>query len=444
MITKKTVILLFITLFLGRAGVGFAQDFARLGERTIMGTARYVGMGGAMTAVGADPSAALDNPAGLGLYRRSEFLLTLDYMTDKAWQKGADKTDRRWLFMAPNASAVFCVPTQNAEGVLFHNFMVSYQRVHTFNRTLMAGATNAPSLGTLFASTEVDLGINYCSDRYNASNQLRVWEIGYVNAYAFDWSVNISDRWYVGLGLRVHSFSLSSEAEYTEYFDRWSPKGATYYNANDTKVLYTGAGCSLSAGLLYRPVRWLRLGFGLQTPSVGSFTTSTVGTLYAQTDTLMSTNAPDLRSVASDFHMPLHTSLSMAFQIRQYALIALQYDFRHQPGEGNTHSLRAGVEVVPVAGLYINAGYVYESPFRKTNTIVPIDPQLNRQDTYFRHPRWSQYISGAVGYRGEHFIVQAAYQFRMQRLHLTAHENMQPFDMQADTHRVVLTFGWHR
>jgi hypothetical protein len=43
-----------------------------------MGTARYVGMGGAMTAIGGDPSAAIDNPAGLGLYRRSEISVTID------------------------------------------------------------------------------------------------------------------------------------------------------------------------------------------------------------------------------------------------------------------------------------------------------------------------------------------------------------------------------
>ena len=47
-----------------------AQDFSRMSERSIMGTARYVGMSGAMTAIGGDPSACLDNPAGLGLYRR--------------------------------------------------------------------------------------------------------------------------------------------------------------------------------------------------------------------------------------------------------------------------------------------------------------------------------------------------------------------------------------
>ena len=54
-----------------------AQDDARLCEQTLTGTARYMGFGGAMTAIGGDPSAVRVNPAGLGLYRRMEVLVTM-------------------------------------------------------------------------------------------------------------------------------------------------------------------------------------------------------------------------------------------------------------------------------------------------------------------------------------------------------------------------------
>ena len=37
----------------------FSQDYARLSEQGVYGTARYVGFGGAMTAIGGDPSAVL-------------------------------------------------------------------------------------------------------------------------------------------------------------------------------------------------------------------------------------------------------------------------------------------------------------------------------------------------------------------------------------------------
>ena len=44
-----------------------------------VGTARSLGLAGAFSAVGADMSAAALNPAGLGLYNRSEFVITPAY-----------------------------------------------------------------------------------------------------------------------------------------------------------------------------------------------------------------------------------------------------------------------------------------------------------------------------------------------------------------------------
>lgn len=410
----------------------FSQDYARLSERTVMGTARYVGMGGAMTAVGADPSAVLDNVAGLGLYRRPEVMITFDYVA-------------RSIFMSPQASAIFSFQTGRVSGVLFHNFMIGYHRVHCFNNSMRAVGDRGPSLGALFATTSANMGIDYTTDRYHAGDSLSVEERGYVNEYTFDWAMNISDRWYFGLGLHVQSFSMSSDGDYYEAFDKRNAYLQTYFNHSRTSLLLNGAGCTLATGLIYRPLSWLRLGFGLETPSVGNMTTSSTGSFDALTDSLRrGTDAPYLRPVTSAFHMPLRLSTSVAFQIKNYAMIALQYDYRHLIDRVyDVHSLRAGVEVVPYPGLYINAGYIFESPFKNSMPAYTIDPTLDRQDAYYQYPHWQQYISGGIGYRGNYLIVQAAYQFRMNRYRLYAHQNAEPYSMAQDTHRIVLTLAWH-
>jgi hypothetical protein len=395
-----------------------------------MGTARYVGMGGAMSAVGGDPSAVMDNTAGLGLYRRIETLVSFDFSG---------------RFMVPHASVVFCLPTANSDehsGVQCHNIMLSYNRRHSFYRSLEPVSSGDVSLGSLFAATGVNLGIPYTTDLYNKANSLRLEERGYVNEYAINWAMNIANRWYWGVGLQVNSFSFSSDGDYVETFAYKNADGKHYYNRNRTSVLITGAGCSLSTGVIWRPLSWLRLGFGFRTPSFNSLTLTTGGTLDALTDSLRWSDAPNLTTRLSDFHMPLHTSTSVAFQIRHYALIALQHDFRYVKGVPAVHSFRAGVEVVPVAGLYINAGYVFESAFRKAK-MVAIDPTLDRQDAYFWHDRWQQYISGGVGFRGKYLIAQLAYQYHMHRQHLYAHELAVPYQLKSDSHRVVLTLGWH-
>lgn len=425
----------------------WSQDFARMGERSIMGTARYVGMSGAMSAIGADPSATLDNVAGLGMYRRAEILVSFDYMADRAWQVGVpDTKGRARLFMAPQAALVLSFPTNKVTGIQYHNVQISYQRIHAYNRALRGTAENGPSLGALFATTTANLGGPYCQDRLNASEQMDLFESGYVNEYAFDWAMNISNRWYVGAGLRINSFSMSSEGKYQEWFDHYNTKGDMFYNYSQTRVLFNGVGASLAVGAIYRPAQWFRLGFGLETPSVSTFRTSTTGYFEAQADSVApGSSSTNLPREFSGFHMPLHLSTSAAFQITNYALIAFQYDYFHQPGEIDRHSLRAGVEVVPYPGVYLNAGYAYESPFRKSYPLKEMDMSLERQDTYSLRTHRTQYISGAVGYRGRYLLVQAAYQYRMQRVKIWAHEAVNaPYDINADTHRVVVTIGWHR
>ncbi|MGB4535138.1 MAG: hypothetical protein WBI34_03120, partial [Tenuifilaceae bacterium] len=52
------------------------QDALRLSQSLNSGTARFVSMGGAFGALGADFSSLSFNPAGLGVYRTSEFTVT--------------------------------------------------------------------------------------------------------------------------------------------------------------------------------------------------------------------------------------------------------------------------------------------------------------------------------------------------------------------------------
>ena len=427
-----------------------AQDFQRLSERTIMGTARYVGMSGAMSAIGGDPSAVLDNPAGLGLYQRSEVMLTFDETLDYSRQVGVSKKWLRSQFMCPQASFVLSLPTYsvNEMGVQSYNMMFSYRRMHSYGRTYEAIGTREASLGSILPS----LDIPFCTNPTAQSNSLYLNELGYANEYSFDFSLNIGHRWYVGMGLHVQSFMMEGDAVYKETFDTINAAGVNFYNRNSSALQFSGVSCNLSVGLIYRPVKWLRLGIGLQTPTLGSLRINTSGTFSSQTDSLRFSYAPNIREPYKGFHMPLHVSSSVAFQIGAYGMISLQHDYYKQIKEPAVHSLRAGIEVIPIMGMYINAGYAYESTFSSTNRVVPLDIKIengvyywDRQDSYFLYPRQTQYASFAIGYRGAFFMVQAAYQYRWQDINLFAHEAVQqPYNMHSDTHRIVLTLAWHR
>ncbi len=421
----------------------WSQDFARLGERTIMGTARYVGMSGAMTAIGGDPSAVHDNPAGLGLYRRAEVTLSFDEAIDKTWQRGlmAETKSTRYTPMVPQVAIVLSIPyKKDDEGVLFNNFLLSYRRLHSYGRTMYGVGQNGYSLGALLETLDVPWDIKFCTNTPFALNDLLLKESGSINEFAFDWSVNLSNRWFIGAGLQVQSYTLSADASYIESF-----ANSSAYNKNVTTLIYSGVSSSLSLGLIYRPTGWLRLGASIQSNSLGTFHIYSSGTLSSQTDSLRFSYAPEATAHQNNIAVqPLHFSSSVAFQIGAYGMVALQYDLYHQPQETPVHSLRAGLEIIPVLGLYLNAGYACESTFKNSNKVVSVDPTFDRQDTYFQKPNITHYASFAIGYRGTHILAQAAYQYRWQRFNLYAHEYVAPYDFCADTHRLVFTIGWHR
>ena len=55
----------------------------KLVDNDLNGTARYVGMGGAMEALGADISTMSSNPAGIGLFRKSKIDMSLGLVSQQ-------------------------------------------------------------------------------------------------------------------------------------------------------------------------------------------------------------------------------------------------------------------------------------------------------------------------------------------------------------------------
>ena len=76
-------IIIFLNCALCIVHCAFCQglmDASKYANTDILGTARYMSMAGSMGALGGDPSAIIDNPAALGIYRSSELSFTLNAM----------------------------------------------------------------------------------------------------------------------------------------------------------------------------------------------------------------------------------------------------------------------------------------------------------------------------------------------------------------------------
>lgn len=464
---KRLLLILFLTYCL--LPIAHSQDVQRFAERQIIGTARYVGMGGAMTAIGGDPSAVQDNPAGLGLYRRGEIMLTVDGTIDQTCQNASRDVYQRARFALPQVSAVWAWGNPSKQrGMIYNNFMFSIQRLANYNRDVLVEGVGMGMVETICEKTNglaeeflIDMPWNdeevgwlsilgyegYLIDPVVdnqwipavdfSSGTLSVSETGSADQYTLSWAGNISNQWYVGLSLNIPTIT---------YTKRTSLLETSRNNSAELKSMYyaSGIGVSGAVGLIYRPIQSLRIGASLQTPTVMQLSLQTEGDMYStiagqKYDVL----TPSSGSINTEIYAPLRTSFSVAGQMGNNALIAVQYDYAHSADMEDVHTLRIGAEAQAYRGLFINAGYVYESSFMNKELAVGLDYNSIRTDMDYRYTAYSQYASMGVGYRSNVLVAQVAYQYLWQTLHQYATE-MQPtpIDVQTRTHRIVATLAW--
>ena len=105
----------------------------KLIDNDLNGTARYVGMGGAMEALGADISTMSTNPAGVGLFRKSKVDGSLSVTSQEKYKSfgNADKT----ALSFDQLGIVYSMKQWNGS---YLNFGFNYRKSRNFNQILGA------------------------------------------------------------------------------------------------------------------------------------------------------------------------------------------------------------------------------------------------------------------------------------------------------------------
>ena len=80
---KKIIAMAALGMAILPAAAQETYENAKVAWGDLNGTARYVGMGGAMEALGADISTIGTNPAGIGLFRKSSASLSLGMVSQQ-------------------------------------------------------------------------------------------------------------------------------------------------------------------------------------------------------------------------------------------------------------------------------------------------------------------------------------------------------------------------
>jgi hypothetical protein len=146
-------LLVVFTLFSGLSGQN-VDDALRYSQVFYGGTARFMSMGGAFTALGGDISSLSQNPAGIGVFRSSEMSVTpqLNYINSTAGFHG-NTSDYIYNFNLGQAGFVSNIVTnKGSTGLLKLNFGYSFNKTNNLHQeTRIQGINNTSSMADYWA-----------------------------------------------------------------------------------------------------------------------------------------------------------------------------------------------------------------------------------------------------------------------------------------------------
>ena len=130
---KKKIIFGLMAMAAITANAQETYENANLMKPELTGTARYIGMGGAMEALGADISTISTNPAGIGLFRSSS--VNLSFGLSSQQDVTTYGSDHKTVPSFDQAGFVYSMRTNSRS---FLNFAFNYSKSRNFNQILNA------------------------------------------------------------------------------------------------------------------------------------------------------------------------------------------------------------------------------------------------------------------------------------------------------------------
>ena len=263
-------------------------------------TARFSALGGQQTSMGGDLSSIYGNPAGLGMFSKSEFAFSL----------GLNNYKNKSEFLGQNNSSSVFNPTVNNIGIVFHspvskfgddtkkglvavNYGIGYQKNNFFkNKIKLAGTTEANGLSDYLAeeanfdgaTNPEDLEYNtvyggwqgylfdfnngiYTPNTYSDADQnINIARSGGQSNLDLSFGLNFGNNVYIGAGIGIASVNYKSQETLNEaslYADNDSPYHVDFMKSYNTE----GSGVNFKIGAILKPINELRLGLSLETPT---------------------------------------------------------------------------------------------------------------------------------------------------------------------------------
>ena len=513
-----------------------ASSILSLSQRDVAGTARSMGMGGAFTSLGADMASLGYNPAGFGMYQRNEISVSLGLGITRAKNYNAyNYGDNNSVRCAINNVGASFKVYESSGALTAINFAFGYNKTADYNYDISYdGPATISSLADAFADIAnanglvlnannkiADLNGNYDYDMdpyywstvmgykgglinlgsngwypdeiapgAQMSQYTNLSSRGSAGEFSFAFGFNISNIVYLGASLDVQSISRKQTIYYSEYIDyaEGAQPDATAYPYQlqqfelGQSMNVNGSGVGAKFGVVVRPIKALRIGFAVHTPtyyslayrysaSLSSVARNAGGVpdaqgnvndyLYADEDTPVLQDGGEYRWT---YTTPTRLLVGVSYAIGQYAVLSVDYQYdayralklNYSPADTGytndtfrhnlrgTHAVRAGVEAKPLPWLALRVGGGYRSKvLNESYDFVAFSEPV--ADT-------SWYASAGVGFRlSDVTSIDVAYQYRNTRYsdyysyytRLGDTPNASPlYGLDLINHNIALTFAF--
>jgi hypothetical protein len=346
-----------------------ADDLLRYSQTNITGTSRFSSMGGAFGALGGDFTSGSVNPAGLAVFRRSEFTISPSFNLNQTQSSFNNNTrdDSKFNVNLTNIGLVtvnMIDATGETGGWISSTFGIGYSRTNNFHSNVYiqgenrssslldvfleqanAGGGQSPEMLDPFGAGlayktnliyDTDTSANrfrYVSDIPGAGPNGVIQRNGLIatggmGETVFSFAGNYNNRLYIGASLGISSIRYSFSSNYSEEAlpdTNHILNSFTYNNSFDTR----GNGMNLKLGIIFRPLDWLRVGGSLHTPTYYNMSDSYRSRMSSRFKVPF-THFNETENVTGDINYNITTPMraigSVAFIIQKSGLVSADYE----------------------------------------------------------------------------------------------------------------------
>lgn len=295
------------------------------------GTARSAAMGGAFGSLGADMSSMGINPAGLGMYRSSEFSfspsITIGSMSNSP-SMVADESRTQFAF---NNIGIALNIYQGTGSLTSFTLGFGYNKLVDFNtRSRVALASNDLSIAEMFVQQLRGIPVSMINSSASPFDNMNIYPhewgavMGYktsfidpvnngtdndlytiggispnatkshyaamdtkgsVGEYSIAGGMNFNNVFYLGFSLGIQDIFYKTTANYEEGYSNNNDvpyEKRIDYMLYDQSMKMMGSGVNFKLGAIVRPVEGLRIGLAIHTPTYVSLSREYVGSMHTQ------------------------------------------------------------------------------------------------------------------------------------------------------------------